>query len=89
MSKAALVEAVRKATDCTAAQANDAVDGIVDTIAKTVKKEGSFSLVGFGTFKAAKRAARKGRNPKTGAEIQIAASKTVRFKPSAQLKGRM
>ncbi|MBM3557732.1 MAG: HU family DNA-binding protein, partial [Alphaproteobacteria bacterium] len=42
--------------------------------------------VGFGTYKVAKRAARKGRNPKTGAEITIKASKTVRFKPSAALK---
>jgi DNA-binding protein HU-beta len=89
MSKAALVEAVRKATECTTAQANDAVDGMVEVIAKTVKKEGSFALVGFGTFKSAKRAARTGRNPKTGEAIQIAASKTVRFKPSSQLKGRM
>jgi DNA-binding protein HU-beta len=89
MSKAALVEAVRKATECTTAQANEAVDGMVDVIAKTVKKEGSFALVGFGTFKSAKRAARKGRNPKTGEPLQIAASKTVRFKPSSQLKARM
>ena len=89
MSKAALIEVIRKATECSAAQANDAVDACVEAVVKTVKKEGNFSLVGFGTFKSARRAARKGRNPKTGAEIQIAASKTVRFKPSAQLKARI
>ena len=86
MSKAALVEAVRKATDCTAAQANDAVDGIVDTIAKTVKKEGSFSLVGFGTFKAAKRAARTGKNPRTGEKLKIAAATVPKFSAGASFK---
>jgi len=67
--------------------AKEAVDAIFDTIAKTLKKEGSMALVGFGTFKTGKRAARTGRNPQTGATIKIAASKTVRFKASKQLKG--
>jgi len=87
MSKQALADAIKEATGCTVSQAGEAVDSVAETIKKALKKEGSFSLVGFGTYKVAKRAARKGRNPKTGAEISIKASKTVRFKPSAQLKG--
>ncbi|MBM3557786.1 MAG: HU family DNA-binding protein [Alphaproteobacteria bacterium] len=86
MSKQALSDAIKGATGCTVAQAGEAVDAMVDVIKKSLKKEGNFALVGFGTYKVAKRAARKGRNPKTGAEITIKASKTVRFKPSAALK---
>ena len=53
---------------------------------KALKKEGKFGLVGFGTFTVRKRAARKGRNPSTGAEIKIKASKSVGFKQGAELK---
>lgn len=87
MSKATLVDVVRENTECTVNAAKEAVDAIFETIAKTLKKEGSMALVGFGTFKVSKRAARTGRNPQTGATIKIAASKTVRFKASKQLKG--
>jgi DNA-binding protein HU-beta len=87
MSKATLVDVVREHTECTVNSAKEAVDAIFETIAKTLKKEGSMALVGFGTFKVSKRAARQGRNPQTGATIKIAASKTVRFKASKQLKG--
>jgi DNA-binding protein HU-beta len=52
-----------------------------------VKKDGSVQLIGFGTFKIAKRAARTGRNPKTGAAMKIKASKSVRFVASSALKG--
>jgi DNA-binding protein HU-beta len=86
MSKAALAAAVRDTTNCTVAQAGDAVDAVMKVIAKGMKKEGSFNLAGFGTFKRGKRAARTGRNPKTGEPIQIKAAKTVRFKPSSRLK---
>ena len=57
-----------------------------ETISKALKKEGNMAIVGFGTFKVSKRAARMGRNPQTGAAIKIAAGKTVRFKASKQLK---
>jgi DNA-binding protein HU-beta len=86
MSKAALVDIVREHTDCTVNAAKEAVDALFDTISKTLKKEGDMAVVGFGTFKVSKRAARMGRNPQTGAPIKIAASKTVRFKASKQLK---
>ncbi len=86
MSKATLVDVVREHTECTVNAAKEAVDAIFETIAKSLKKEGDMAIVGFGTFKVGKRAARMGRNPQTGAAIKIAASKTVRFKASKQLK---
>jgi DNA-binding protein HU-beta len=86
MSKAALAEAIKDSTSCTVAQAGEAVDAVFKTIAKLVKKDGSFNLVGFGTFKTGKRAARTGRNPKTGEPLKIKASKTIRFKASSKLK---
>ena len=57
------------------------------TISKTIKKDGRFSYPGFGTWTVRQRKARKGRNPQTGAEIKIKASKTVGFKPAKELKG--
>jgi len=86
MSKATLVDIVREQTECTVNAAKEAVDAMFEAISKTLKKEGSMALVGFGTFKVSKRAARMGRNPQTGAPIKISASKTVRFKASKQLK---
>jgi nucleoid DNA-binding protein len=86
MSKATLVDVVREHTECTVGQAKETVDALFYAIGKTLKKEGAMPLVGFGTFKVSKRAARMGRNPRTGAAIKIAASRTVRFKASKQLK---
>lgn len=86
MSKQTLVDVVRKHTECTVASAKEAVDAMLDAITKSLKKQGSLPIVGFGTFRVSKRAARTGRNPQTGATIKIGASKTVRFKPSKQLK---
>ena len=89
MNKADLVEIVRETAGCTKASAGDAVDAIFEAMAKAMKKEGGFTIVGFGTFKVSKRAARQGRNPQTGEAIRIAASKSVRFKASGQLKERL
>ena len=86
MSKSTLVDVVREKTECTVNAAKEAVDAIFDAIGKSLKKDGSMAIVGFGTFKVGRRAARMGRNPQTGAAIKIAASKTVRFKASKQLK---
>ena len=86
MSKATLIDVVREHTECTVNAAKEAVDAMLETISKALKKEGSMAIVGFGTFKVSKRAARMGRNPQTGAAIKIAAGKTVRFKASKQLK---
>jgi DNA-binding protein HU-beta len=84
-----LADAIRDVTGCTNAQANEAVGAVTEVIAKSLKKEGKFGLVGFGTFMVSKRGARKGRNPQTGATITIKASKSVRFKASSTLKKRM
>ena len=88
MNKGELIQAVQKAmgNDTTKKAAEDAVNTVLDTIAKGVKKDKSVQVIGFGTFEVRKRSARKGRNPKTGETIKIKASKTVGFKPSAALK---
>lgn len=89
MNKAELVEAVQKALggETSKRTAQDAVDSVLEAIAKGVKKDKVVQLIGFGTFKVAARKARKGRNPKTGEQITIKASKSVRFSASSALKG--
>ncbi|MBT4048216.1 MAG: HU family DNA-binding protein [Nitrospina sp.] len=64
----------------------DVIDATFQAISKTIKKEKRFAYPGFGTFTVRSRKARKGRNPQTGEEIKIKASKTVGFKPSPTLK---
>lgn len=88
MNKAQLIEAVQKTLggETSKRLAGDAVDAVLAAISKGVAKSGSVQLIGFGTFKVAKRAARTGRNPKTGESMKIKASKTVRFVASAALK---
>jgi DNA-binding protein HU-beta len=89
MNKAELTELVQKAlgAETTKRAAADALEAVLSSIAKGIKKDGSVQLIGFGTFKVAKRAARTGRNPKTGEAMKIKASKSVRFTPSSTLKG--
>jgi len=89
MNKAELVEAIQKAlgSDATKRSAEEALDAVLSSIAKGVKKDSKVQIIGFGTFEVKKRAARMGRNPKTGAALKIAASKSVGFKPSSVLKG--
>lgn len=79
MNKAELVEAVAAATDLSKAKTDEVIGTIIATIVKAVSKGDSVQLVGFGTFGSGKRAARTGRNPRTGEAIKIAASKTVKF----------
>ena len=88
MTKAELIEKLHKGTgkELTKKALGEFVDELFDAIAKSVKKEKRFAYPGFGTFTVKKRAARVGRNPRTGEEVKIAASKTVTFKPSAGLK---
>jgi nucleoid DNA-binding protein len=85
VNKAELIEAVAKVT-CTKAEAGNAVNAVIDNIAKALKKGDSVTLVGFGTFSVKKRKARIGRNPQTGKEIKIAAKKVPAFKPGKELK---
>lgn len=85
MSKQILVDALRK-NGLTTADAANAVDAVVMTIGKELKKSQKFGIPGFGSFHVSKRAARMGRNPRTGEAIKIKASKGVRFKAGAKLK---
>ncbi|KIL96927.1 DNA-binding protein HU-beta [Paramagnetospirillum magnetotacticum MS-1] len=86
MSKTAISKAIRTATGCTVAQADEAVDAVIATILDGVKTEGRFGLIGFGTFSKSERPARQGRNPRTGKTIEIKASSTIKFKASSALK---
>ena len=88
MNKVELVEAVQKSLgkDVSKAEAERAVNAVVDAIKAGVKKTKTVQLIGFGTFKVANRKARTGVNPKTGAKIKIKASKTVKFVAGKALK---
>ena len=90
MTKSELVMAVQKGCDCGCDISKKAIDSIINTtfanIAKAVKKDKRFSYPGFGTFTVRKRKARTGRNPQTGENLKIKASKTVGFKPAPTLK---
>jgi nucleoid DNA-binding protein len=91
MNKAELTESVLKnlGKDASKKSAAAAVDAVLDAIAAGVRKDKVVQLIGFGTFKVTNRAARKGRNPKTGEPIKIKASKGVRFSASSALKARL
>lgn len=86
LSKSDLVDAIAKETGETKAAVARVIDSFQDVVTTTLKKGGSVALIGFGSFKVSKRAARTGRNPSTGEEIKIAASKVARFAPGASLK---
>jgi len=86
MNKTEMIEAVAEAADLSKADAGRAVDAVVDTITGALKGGDSVTLVGFGTFLVRARAARTGRNPQTGAEIQIKASNAPAFKAGKALK---
>ena len=86
MNKAELIEAVAESADLSKADATRAVDAITQTISDTLKKDEQVSIVGFGTFSLRKRAARSGRNPRTGETISIKASNVPGFKPGKALK---
>ncbi len=80
MNKAELIAKIAEDAGITKTQANAALDSFTTTVQKTLKKGDKVTLVGFGTFSVTKRAARKGRNPQTGAEIKIKAKKVAKFK---------
>jgi len=89
MNKSDLIDAIQTAlgTEATKRAADEALDAVLSSIARGVKEHSKVQIIGFGTFEIKKRAARQGRNPKTGEAMQIAASKSVSFKPSSALKG--
>lgn len=86
MNKTELIEHVANQADLSKAAAARAVEAMVDGVKKTLRKGGVVSLVGFGTFKVGKRAARTGRNPRTGAAIKIKAAKVPKFSAGKALK---
>ena len=86
MNKTDLIDAIASAADLSKADAGRALDAVVDSITDSLKKGEPVSLVGVGTFQVKPRAAREGRNPQTGATIQIAASNQPSFKAGKALK---
>lgn len=80
MNKGDLVSKLAEDAGITKVQANAALDAFTEAVAKTLKKGDSVTLVGFGTFSVSKRAARTGRNPKTGEALKIKAKKVAKFK---------
>lgn len=88
MTKAELIEKLQKSAgkELSKKQLGLLLDELFDNIARSVKKDKRFSYPGFGTWTVRKRAARVGRNPRTGDQIKISASKTVTFKPAPNLK---
>lgn len=86
MNKAELIEIAAKEADISKAAAGKALDGIINAIVKTVSKGDAVTLVGFGTFKSAKRAARTGKNPQTGEALKIAATTVPKFSAGAGFK---
>lgn len=86
MTKADLVAQVAKKAEITAKAAKEAVVAVFSTITDALKRGEKVVVTGFGTFMVRKRAARKGRNPQTGAEIQIPATKTPGFTAGKSLK---
>ena len=86
MNKAELIDRVAEAADISKATAARALDAVTDSITKELKKGQVVTLVGFGTFTVRKRAARMGRNPRTGEAIKIKASKSPGFKAGKALK---
>jgi DNA-binding protein HU-beta len=86
MNKAEFVDAVADAAELSKLDATRAVDAMVASITKALKKGDTVTLVGFGTFQVRERGARTGRNPRTGDAIKIAASKNPAFKAGKALK---
>ena len=86
MNKAELVEAIAERADLSKASAARALDATIEAIEGALKQGDSVSLVGFGSFSVAERAARTGRNPRTGSAIKIKAAKIPKFRPGKALK---
>ncbi|TAJ78712.1 MAG: HU family DNA-binding protein [Gallionellaceae bacterium] len=85
-NKSDLIEAIAKSADVSKAAAGRALDATIESIKKSLKKGELVSLVGFGTFYVGKRAARSGRNPRTGETIKIKAAKVPKFRAGKGLK---
>ena len=86
VNKTELIDHIATQSDISKAAAGRALDAIIGAVKTTLKKGGTVTLVGFGTFAVGKRAARTGRNPRTGAAIKIKAAKVPKFRPGKALK---
>jgi DNA-binding protein HU-beta len=86
VNKSELIEHIAKQADISKAAAARALEALIGGVKATLKKNNSVSIVGFGTFSVTKRAARAGRNPRTGAAIKIKAAKVPKFRPGKALK---
>ena len=86
MNKSELIEVIAKQSEISKAAAGRALDAAIVAIKQSLKKGNDVTLVGFGTFSVGKRAARSGRNPRTGAAIKIKAVKVPKFRPGKALK---
>ena len=86
MTKADLVDKIAAKANLTKASAERSLNAFLDAVRDALAAEGKLTLTGFGTFAVEDRQARKGRNPRTGAEIKIPASKVVKFRPGKTLK---
>ena len=86
MNKSELIDAIAESAELTKADAGRALDGFINAVTSALKNGDSVALVGFGTFYVGKRAARSGRNPRTGAAIKIKAAKVPKFRPGKGLK---
>ena len=86
MNKTELIERIASDADISKAEAGRALESVTEAIKRTLKKGGKVQLMGFGTFETAKRAARTGRNPRTGEAIKIKAAKVPKFVPGKTLK---
>ncbi len=86
MNKSQLVEAVASDSGLSKADSSRAIESLLDTVTKTVKKGDEVSITGFGKFSVVKRAARQGVNPRTGERVKIKASKAPKFSAGASLK---
>ena len=86
VNKTELIEYIANDADISKAAATRSLESAIEAIKKTLKKGGTVSLVGFGTFTVGKRAARTGRNPRTGESIKIKAAKVPKFRPGKALK---
>jgi DNA-binding protein HU-beta len=86
MNKSELIDAVASDSGLTRADSARALDSLLGTVSKTLKKGGEVNITGFGKFSVVKRAARQGVNPRTGERVKIKASKAPKFSPGASLK---
>lgn len=89
MNKTELIDHISRSADISKAAATRALDSLIGAVKMTLKKNGSVTLVGFGTFTVGKRAARTGRNPRTGEQVAVASKRVPYFKTGKDLRDRL